>query len=166
MGVELRLGVGLNPGPAMCGNTGSRIKFKYGPLGHTVNLASRVESATKQMGIPLMITGSTREQISEQFATRRLCKVRVVGIKQPVDFFELASDQATEEWTQMAKVYEDALTMYENGQFGSACRSIYPLLAGQEGNYDIPSLNLVSRSVEAIKDPPEEHDGVIDLTRK
>ena len=61
LGKAIGLGIGINSGPALVGNTGSHKKFKYGPLGHTVNLASRVEGATKHLGVGLLITGSTRE---------------------------------------------------------------------------------------------------------
>ena len=73
----LKIGLGLNTGPAMCGNTGAEQRFKYGPLGHTVNLASRVEGATKPAG-----RSSAHHRLdagarsSDKFATRRLCKVR------------------------------------------------------------------------------------------
>ena len=67
LGCPLRLGIGLNTGRALCGNTGSRQKFKYGPLGHAVNLASRVEGATKHFAVPLLITGTTREQLGTVF---------------------------------------------------------------------------------------------------
>jgi adenylate cyclase len=166
LGVPLKVGIGLNTGPAMVGNTGSRARFKYGPLGHTVNLASRVESATKQMGVPLLITGSTRSHIGDSFATRRLCKVRVVGIQGAVDFYELYAETASQEWLARRDAYESALSLFESGQYGSACRSVYPLLANQEGNYDVPSLNLVTRSVEAIKNPPDRFDPIWELVSK
>ena len=89
IGGTLALGIGVNTGEALVGNTGSRRKFKYGPLGHTVNLASRVEGTTKQLGLPILITGSTHVQLGGTFATRRLCRVRVVGIEAPVDLHEL-----------------------------------------------------------------------------
>jgi len=92
IGTPLRLGVGLNTGPALCGNTGSKHKFKYGPLGHTVNLGSRTEGATKYFSIPVLITGSTRAQLGDAFAVRRLCKVRVIGIRGAVDMYELAAE--------------------------------------------------------------------------
>src|SRR5438270_1912683 len=89
LGGPLRLGIGLNTGRALVGNTGSRIKFKYGALGNTVNLASRVEGATKQLGVPLLITGATRAPVGESFAARRLCRARLTGIADPVDLDEL-----------------------------------------------------------------------------
>ena len=40
----MAVGIGINTGVARVGNMGSKRKFKYGPLGNTVNLASRMES--------------------------------------------------------------------------------------------------------------------------
>ena len=60
IGVPLRLGIGINTGSARVGNTGSSRKLKYGPHGHTVNVASRVQAATKNLGVQLLITDTTR----------------------------------------------------------------------------------------------------------
>ncbi len=166
LGCPLRLGIGLNTGPALCGNTGSKQKFKYGPLGHAVNLASRVEGATKQLGIPLLITGTTRARLGDAFATRRLCKVRVVGIREPVDLYELYAETASPEWTARRDMYEAALAEFEAGHWVNACRGSYPLMTDDQYGRDVPSLAIVARAVEALKSPPEHFDGVIDLTMK
>src|SRR5262249_62377429 len=71
-GGKLALGIGINTGIAQVGNTGSSRKFKYGPHGHTVNLASRVQAATKKLGLPLRITEATRASLSPEVAVRRL----------------------------------------------------------------------------------------------
>jgi adenylate cyclase len=167
LGIPLKLGIGLNTGPAMCGNTGSTMKFKYGPLGHAVNLASRVEGATKAMGVPLLITGSTKALMSDSFATRRLCKVRVVGIHGAVDMFELRSaDAVAPEWQTLKEGYEHALALFEAGNFSSALRALYGLLSKQEDHHDVPSLNLIGRAVEFLKSPPEHFDGILELSSK
>jgi adenylate cyclase len=49
IGVPTAFGVGVSTGPARVGNSGSQHKFKYGPLGNTVNLGSRVQGATKHL---------------------------------------------------------------------------------------------------------------------
>jgi adenylate cyclase len=164
----LKLGIGLNTGPALVGNTGSTQKFKYGPLGHAVNLASRVEGATKAMGVPLLITGSTREHLGPEFSTRRLCKVRVVGIKGAVDLFELVPpDTATPEWRERCTAYESALQQFEAGNFQAAGHAMYKLLAAQEDYHDVPSLSLTARAVAALQSPPPEpFDGVVELSSK
>jgi adenylate cyclase len=167
LGMPLRLGIGLNTGRALCGNTGSKQKFKYGPLGHTVNLASRVEGATKHFGVPLLITGSTRALLGSSFATRRLCKARVVGITEPVDLYELYAETASPEWIARRDMYEGALAEYEAKNWVNTCRGLYPLMADNHyGGHDVPSLIIVARAVESLKSPPEHFDGVIDLTSK
>ena len=103
------LGIGINTGPAQVGNTGSSRKFKYGPLGNTVNLASRVEGATKHLKVPVLITGSTRAELGDAFATRRLCQVRVVGIHGAVELYELHGETASPEWLADRDAYEKAL---------------------------------------------------------
>src|SRR5438105_2825065 len=80
----IQIGIGLNTGRAWVGNTGSEQKFKYGPLGNTVNLASRVQGATKYLACPLVITQSTEAELEGSFETRRLATVRVVNIADPV----------------------------------------------------------------------------------
>ena len=89
LGEPIDLGIGVNTGVAQVGNTGSHRKFKYGALGNTVNLASRVQGATKYMKTRLLVTGSTRAQLDDEVACRRLCTVGVVNINQPVDLYEL-----------------------------------------------------------------------------
>ncbi|MDR3638646.1 MAG: adenylate/guanylate cyclase domain-containing protein [Isosphaeraceae bacterium] len=162
----LRLGVGLNTGRALVGNTGSRSKFMYGPQGHAVNLASRVEGATKQLGSPILITESTNAQLGGQFATRRLCRARVVGIDGCVDLYELYATVADDAWRAERDTYESGLTLYEAGRWWEACRTLYALLAGHETNYDLPTLTLVGRCIECLKGPQTSFDPVFVLGQK
>jgi adenylate cyclase len=85
LGETMDLGIGINSGVARVGNTGSRHKFKYGPLGNTVNLASRVQGATKYVRSRILVTDATRSRMGSGFASRRVCQVRVVNIAEPVE---------------------------------------------------------------------------------
>ncbi len=76
-GMPLKVGIGINSGEALVGNAGSRHRIKYGPMGHSVNLASRVEGATKQLGVSTLITDSSAELIGDAFSLREVCQVRV-----------------------------------------------------------------------------------------
>jgi adenylate cyclase len=163
---NLGLGIGINSGLALVGNTGSHKKFKYGPLGHTVNLASRVEGATKHLGVSLLITGSTRERLGRDFATRRLCRARVVGIAGEVDLHELHAESASTDWQSRLESYERALDLYETGKWSEACQALFPLLTGGEGTYDLPSLTLLGRAVECLKAPQSSFDPILELKSK
>lgn len=90
------VGIGINTGIARVGNTGSHRKFKYGPLGHTVNLASRVQGANKYLGTSLLVTGETHRQLGSGFVSRRLCKARVLNIVDPVELFALCHPNSDE----------------------------------------------------------------------
>lgn len=165
LGGPVRLGIGLNTGLALCGNSGSKQKFHYGPLGHAVNLASRVEGATKQLGIPLIITGSTHAQLDMAFATRRLCRARLPGIEGATDLYELHGETATEDRQEWNATYDRGLALYEAGRWLEACRTLQTLLYGDK-EHDRPTLMLLSRATCALQEPPESFDPVIDLGKK
>ena len=92
--------------------------------------------------------------------------MRVVGIQGAVDLYELHAETATQEWLQRRDAYEKSLDMFEAGEWSKTCQMVYPLLAGQSDNYDIASLDLVARSIECIKNPPDPFDPVLDLKSK
>lgn len=165
--LPVKVGIGINTGMALCGNTGSKMKFQYGALGHTVNLASRIEGATKVMGVPILISGFTKKLVGSAFATRKLRKIRVIGINEPVDIYHLHAEVSSIEWRSDADIYESALKHYEASEFGPACRDLYPLIANHSGYYDTASLSLMAKSIEYLRKPPlPSFNGVEDLESK
>jgi adenylate cyclase len=159
----LDVGIGINTGMARVGNIGSHRKFKYGPLGNTVNLASRVQGAGKFVKSRLLITGSTRAQLDETFATRRLGKVRVVNISEPVELYELVPP-GQPGWHELRDRYERALAAFEGRHFRSAASVLGPSLL--EFPKDGPTILLLSRVAEALAEPPADFDGVWELPGK
>jgi len=163
LGEPLALGIGVNSGPAQVGNTGSQYKFKYGALGNTVNLASRVQGATKYFKCKLLITGSTQEKLDGSFARRRLCQVRVVNIAEPVTLYELVPpDQAG--WPEARVEYEKALEEFENKNFSRAARILGNWRAQQPD--DAPALVLLYRAVQCMVEEPTPFDPVWVLAGK
>jgi adenylate cyclase len=149
LGEPLELGIGLNTGQAQVGNTGTARKFKYGPLGTTVNLASRVQGATKHFKARLLITEGTRQAIDDSFATRRLGKVRVVNIDELVELYELFPTDHPDRAALQAG-YESALNYYLDKEFRPAAGILGNLQVNFPG--DGPSLVLLSRVVNALCD--------------
>jgi adenylate cyclase len=153
----LELGIGINTGVARVGNTGSRQKFKYGPLGNTVNLASRVQGATKYFKTRVLITGSVQARLDSNHATRRLCQVRVVNIAEPVTLYELFS-QSRADWPLAKGAYETALKEFENKNFARAA-GILGNLRSQRPD-DAPALLLLYRAVHCMVEEPVDFDPV------
>jgi adenylate cyclase len=127
------LGIGLNTGPARVGNTGSQFKFKYGPLGNTVNLASRVQGITKYVRSTLLVTAATRTRLGAEFIGRRVCRLRVVNIAEPVDLFEVEA-AGSKEREQFFRDSEEALQALEEREFSRAAFAAGALLNRHPGD--------------------------------
>ncbi len=127
------------------------MKFKYGPLGSTVNVASRIEKLAKILGVPAIIGGQTIAKASPAFLTRPLTSARVAGINEPVQLFELLGSDSPS-LRRLCSEYEKALGLFRSHKLEEAIEELDRLLAmfPQDG----PSQLLRSRALMA-KDTPE-----------
>ena len=165
LGEPMSFGIGVNSGEAHVGNTGSPRKFKYGPLGNTVNLASRVQGATKHLKTRLLITKNTYQQLDVvlQGRARRLCQVKVINIDEPVELYELAVPNQVG-WPDWKEKYEAALADFDRMNFRLAARTLVPLSA-EEVN-DAAAIVLLSRAVQGMASGPAPGHPVWELPTK
>jgi adenylate cyclase len=169
--MPLRIGIGLNSGPCVVGNMGSDFRFNYSVLGDTVNLASRLESRTKDYRLSLVIGSRTAERAQEKFATMEIDLIQVKGKKQPELVFtvlgraELAEDPRCNELrdfnTQMLAAYrkqqwDDAERLIER------CRK----LAGGFGVDGLYEMYTERIAVYRADPPPPDWTGVYEAESK
>ena len=86
-GIELEMRVGLNYGPVIVGNVGSEARMEYTAIGNTVNLASRLEQATKPMTI--LASESVYHQTKALFNFELIPPITVKGIPIPVQAYRV-----------------------------------------------------------------------------
>jgi hypothetical protein len=122
------------------------------------------------MGVPVLITGSTQSNLHDRFATRRLCRARLLGIETVVDLYELYSEDAADEWLAHRDAYEQGLALFEAGEWSQAYRVISPLLSQrcESAPDDVPSLALLGRTIHCMQNKlsPQAFNPVVDFTQK
>ena len=91
-GVAIRSGVGINSGPAVVGNIGSSRRMDYTAIGDTVNLASRLESATKELGVGILVSEYTYIALKGSFQFKEMGSIHVKGRTDPVLTYTLAEE--------------------------------------------------------------------------
>ena len=167
-GERLSLGIGVNTGEAQVGNTGSSRRLKYGPQGHAVNLASRVQSATDKLRLPLLITSSTRGMLPDAMQTRRLGNVRLAGITEPEVLYELHGELAAPEWLARRDAYEAALAQFEAQQWLQAFHRLLPIVGTSDdpSRCDGPTVALMRRTWECLEAPPQPFDAIVEVIGK
>lgn len=122
---SLPLGVGIHSGPVHVGNAGSTRRMKYGPRGANVNLTSRVEAATKVVGLPLIITNATAAQLSNRFTTHRICRATLPGVEEPLELFSVAAASPKKIALDSAWcAYAAALQAFEQGDLDQAAAEL------------------------------------------
>ncbi|HET6521706.1 MAG TPA: adenylate/guanylate cyclase domain-containing protein [Geminicoccaceae bacterium] len=118
---ELRIGIGINTGPMILGNLGSERRFDYPILGDGVNLAARLESATKDYGVGVLVSGATWRGAAGRVAGRELDVIRVKGKERPVRVFELLGlPPLPEPRRRLVEDFAAALAEYRGGRWREA----------------------------------------------
>jgi len=89
----VRIGIGLNTGIACVGNMGSEKRFNYSAMGDVVNVAARIESASKSFGTDLLVS----EDVAAAAPTLALLEageIMLKGKSRPTRLYALAGDDA------------------------------------------------------------------------
>ncbi|MGH7931901.1 MAG: adenylate/guanylate cyclase domain-containing protein [Candidatus Binataceae bacterium] len=88
----IKMGIGINSGAAVVGNIGSEEHMEYTAIGDTVNLAARLETATKELGAEIIVSEQTYGAVRPLFRWKPAGNVTVRGRSEPVRAYSVESD--------------------------------------------------------------------------
>ena len=100
-GERCRVGVGINSGLVLVGTIGGGGLAEYGVIGDPVNVAARIQDATRELREPLLLTEATRCLLEgPDTGLEAHGALRVKGKAEPVTIYGLPSRNAS--WTPLA----------------------------------------------------------------
>ncbi|MFY7835976.1 MAG: adenylate/guanylate cyclase domain-containing protein [Novosphingobium sp.] len=155
--VPLRLGIGIASGEVVAGTIGSPKRMDYTVIGDTVNLAARLQDATKIYRVNAIVCDGTAAKIAGRFPLRELDLMRVRGRKRPTRIFEIVDTGDLN--VEGVAAYAAGMQFIGQRDWVAAERAFAD--AAMALPDDVPSAMMLQRVRHAQQEPPPaDWDGV------
>ena len=95
LGERCRVGIGVNSGLVLVGTIGAREVVELGVVGDPVNVAARVQDATRDLGESLLVTEATRVLLEDERGLEPRGTISLRGKARPIGVYGRAPDSVT-----------------------------------------------------------------------
>jgi adenylate cyclase len=162
---KFAIGIGINHGEVIVGNVGHPQRMEFTVLGDGVNLAARLESATKQFHTDILIGEQVEKLTRDHFVYRAVDLLKFMGKTKPVEVFTLLSDRAVPPpaWLE---TYHAAVKMYRHREFKAASGQFQAARRQIGGDDFLCEMYLSRCEAFELSPPPENWDGSFTLSEK
>jgi adenylate cyclase len=119
---EVRIGIGLNTGDACLGNMGSARRFNYSAIGDAVNIAARIESASKAAGVDILVSEATAAAAPD-FAYLPVGEMELKGKSRPLRLMALLGDgglKAASDFPRLIDLHDRIMAALDAGETEAA----------------------------------------------
>lgn len=162
---KLSIGIGVNHGEVIVGNIGHPQRMEFTVLGDGVNLAARLESATKQFHMDILVGEQVEKLTREHFVFRTVDLLTVKGKTKPVEVFGVLSDssQPPPPWLE---TYHAAVKLYRHREFKEAADRFEFTRQAIGGEDFLCAMYLSRCAAYTLTPPPADWDGSFALAEK
>ncbi len=162
---EFRIGIGLNHGDVIFGHLGSDEKHEVTAIGDPVNIASRLQGATKQYHVNLLFGESIAPLVKDRFRLRTVDLIQLKGKSEPVEVFTAVEERAGTPDPEWLADYEAGIQHYRNREFAEAIDRLEKVNA-EHPNDALTEEYLQRCRAYVVQAPGPAWNGVFVLTEK
>ena len=169
-GDVMRMGIGVGTGEAVAGRIGTDDQVKVTAFGPVVNVASRLEGMTKQLGCSILIDEATAMELQENLETKSafsvpgpipLASIRPYSMDKAVNVFRINEPDRGDTLTpDQIKIAKSAVVAFGSGDWAEAKRQLAGLPDAD------PTKRLLMNGMGENASPPENFDGSIAMQQK
>ena len=159
-----KMGIGIGTGEAVAGRIGTDDQVKVTAFGPVVNVASRLESMTKQLGCSILIDAATAKALPDDspWLPIPFGKIQPYGMDRSVSVFRIDECRENGQPISVRQIRQiaEAVESFQSGHWSAAAKLLESIPA------EDPTKRLLLSTIDELGSPSENFTGLISMKQK